>query len=76
MTSLACSTPRLAAALTALALLAFSPTAAQASPETLRRSLGNIIQSPIDVLLAPVVAGRTLVTNLRDIDDTLPVQIV
>ena len=76
MTSHACSTPRLAAALTALALLAFSPTAAQASPETLRRSLGNIIQSPIDVLLAPLVAGRTLVTNLRDIDDTLPVQIV
>jgi hypothetical protein len=74
--SLSRPTPRrLAAALVAIALLALSPTVAQASPETLRRSLGNIIQSPLDVVLAPVVAGRTLVGNLRDIDDTLPVQV-
>lgn len=51
------------------------PASAQASPETLRRSLGNIIQSPLDVVLAPVVAGRTLVTNLRDIDDTTAVRV-
>jgi hypothetical protein len=56
-----------------IALLA--PASAQASPETLRRSIGNIVQSPLDVVLAPVVAGRTLVTNLRDIDDTTAVQV-
>lgn len=56
-------------------LLAFVPSSAQASPETLRRALGNIIQAPIDVVLAPVIAGRTLVNNLRDIDDTPAVRI-
>lgn len=57
-------------------VLAIGPSSAQASPETLRRSLGNLIQSPLDVALAPVVAGRTLVNNLRDIDDTTAVRAV
>ena len=65
----------LVAALLASALLAVSPTMAQASPETLRRALGNIVQSPIDVVLAPVVAGRTLINNLRDVEDTRAVQV-
>jgi hypothetical protein len=66
---------RLAATGAALALLLLAPSIAQASPETLRRSLGNIIQSPVDIVLAPVVAARTLVNNLRDIDDTRAVQV-
>ena len=66
----------LVAAFVASAFLALSPATAQASSETLRRALGNIIYAPLDVVLAPVVAGRTLVNNLRDIDDTLAVQIV
>ena len=73
-------TSRFAAALVAGTLLGLSPglspPAAEASPETLRRAIGNIVQSPLDVVLAPVVAGRTLVRNLQDVDDTLPVQIV
>jgi hypothetical protein len=60
---------------TAALLITLIPAPAQASPETLRRSLGNILQSPIDVVLAPIVAGRTLVANLRDIEDTTAVQV-
>ena len=44
-------------------------------PETLQRSVGNLVQAPLDILLAPVVAGRTLFQNLRDIDDTPAVRI-
>ncbi len=67
---------RLSSTLALVALVvAVVPPAAQASPETLRRALGNLIQAPIDVVLAPVVAGRTLVNNLRDIDDTPAVRV-
>jgi hypothetical protein len=67
---------RAARGLALVALLALLvPATAQASPETLRRSLGNIIQAPIDVVLAPIVAGRTLIGNLRDIDDTTAVRV-
>ena len=68
---------RLCSTLAAVALLlAVAPSTAQASPETLRRAIGNIIQAPLDVVLAPVVAARTLVNNLRDIQDTPGVQYV
>ena len=67
---------RLAALGASLALLVtLLPASAQASPETLRRATGNIIQAPLDVFLAPIVAGRTLVGNLRDIDDTTAVRV-
>jgi hypothetical protein len=56
-------------------LVTLLPAASQASPETLRRATGNILQAPLDVMLSPVIAGRTLVTNLRDIDDTTPVRV-
>jgi hypothetical protein len=61
------------AALSALLLLA-SP--ASASPETLKRSIGNIVFAPFDFALAPVVGTRTIYNNLRDIDDTLGVRVV
>ena len=67
---------RLAALLGALALFSGLPGTAQAGPETLQRAMANIIQAPLDVMLAPVVAGRTLYTNLRDIDDTPAVRVV
>ena len=67
---------RVAAFVGVVGLLAgIVPATAQASPETLRRSIGNIVQSPLDVVLAPIVAGRTLVTNLRDVDDTTAVRV-
>ena len=68
---------RLSSALALAApVLAVAPSTTQASPETLRRALGNLIQAPIDVVLSPIVAGRTLVNNLRDIDDTPAVRAV
>lgn len=60
--------------LVAALLLAASP--AQASPETLKRSLQNIAFAPLDMVLSPVVATHTIYNNLRDIDDSLGVRVV
>jgi hypothetical protein len=49
--------------------------AAEASPATLKRSVENIVLAPLDVALSPVVAGKTLYTGLRDIDDSPAVRI-
>ena len=57
-----------------LALSIASPAAA--SPETLRRSVGNILFAPLDLVLSPVVATRTAYINLTDIDDTPGVRMV
>jgi hypothetical protein len=67
---------RTVAAAVAAMMLSLAPSGAQASPETLQRSLGNLLQCPLDVMLAPVVAFRTLFNNLRDVDDTVPVRVV
>ncbi len=50
-----------------LVLLAATP--ASATPETLKRSVGNILFAPFDIAASPVTAGRALYTNLREIDD-------
>ncbi|MEN8185431.1 MAG: hypothetical protein ABFS46_23180, partial [Myxococcota bacterium] len=51
------------------------PGPAQADASTLKRSMENLTLFPFDVLMSPVVAGKTLVTNLRDIDDSPAVKI-
>ena len=56
-----------------LVLSAAAPAAA--SPETLRRSMGNILFAPFDIALSPVVAGNTIYRNLNDIGDSLGVRI-
>ena len=61
-----------AALLPALLLIA-SP--GEASPETLKRSVSNILNSPFDFVLSPVVATNTIYNNLRDIDDSLGVRV-
>jgi hypothetical protein len=58
----------------ALALCLAAPAAA--SPETLRRSIGNILFAPLDIGLSPVVAGHTIYRNLNEIDDSIGVRIV
>jgi hypothetical protein len=58
----------------ALALAIAAP--AEASPETLKRSVGNILFAPLDIALAPIVAARIVYTNMRDIDDSQWVRIV
>lgn len=56
-------------------LVSVSPGPARATPDTLKRSVENLTLWPIDVLLSPVVAGQTLVTNLQDIEDSTAVRI-
>ena len=48
---------------------------AAASPETFKRGLGNVLFGPVDIALAPVVASQAVYNNLRDVDDTLAVQV-
>ena len=66
----------LQAALFALvgALAAASP--AGASPETLKRSMSNMLFGPLDIVFAPVVGTQTVYRNLQDIDDSMWVRVV
>ena len=80
MNSLSPALRRLAARLAlvgavfALVFMVSSPVTA--SPETLKRSVENLTQWPLDLALSPVVAGKTVYQNLRDIDDSTAVKIV
>jgi hypothetical protein len=58
-----------------LSLLCVAPRPAHAGYETLKRALGNLLFAPLDLALSPVVAGKTVYTHLRDVDDTRAVQI-
>ncbi len=46
-----------------------------ASPETLKRSIENMTLWPFDAALSPVVAGKTVYQNMRDIDDSTAVRV-
>jgi hypothetical protein len=59
----------------ALLLVALVPAPAAASPDTLRRGLGNVIMGPFDMLLSPVQGLYTVTRNLEDIDDSTGVRI-
>ncbi len=52
-----------------------SPVQAHATSATIKRSIENITLFPLDVAMSPIVAGQTLYTNLRDIDDSTAVRI-
>jgi hypothetical protein len=65
----------LVAAVALLALLTVAASPAAASPETIRRSVSNILFGPLDMVLAPIVGSRSVYNNLRDIDDTMGVRI-
>ena len=79
MNSLSAALRRLAARLAlvgavfALVFTVASPVTA--SPDTLKRSIENLTQWPLDLALSPVVAGKTIVQNLQDIDDSTAVKI-
>ena len=60
----------------AVALFIAVASPAAASPETLKRSIGNILFAPLDMALAPVVAAHSIYRNLNDIDDSLGVRLV
>jgi hypothetical protein len=61
------------AAVAALALLLASP--ASASPETLKRSMENILFGPLDVAFSPVSSARSIYYNIQDIQDTPGVRV-
>ena len=63
----------LVGAVFALVFMVSSPVSA--SPETLKRSVENLTLWPLDLVLSPVVAGKTVYQNLRDIDDSTAVRI-
>ena len=56
-----------------LGLVAAPP--ASASPETLKRSVGNILFGPLDIVFAPVVGSQTVYRNIQDIDDSMWVRV-
>ena len=63
----------LVGAVLALVFMVSSPVSA--SPQTLKRSVENLTLWPLDLVLSPVVAGQTVYTNLRDIDDSDAVRV-
>ena len=67
--------PRLAAFALAGALALAAAAPAGASPETLKRSVGNLLMFPLDVATSPGVAGVTVIRNLQDIDDSTAVRV-
>jgi hypothetical protein len=67
---------RMTAALLLGSMLLITPSAASASPETLQRSVSNMVQAPLDMLLSPITAALGITQKLQDIDDTMPVRIV
>jgi hypothetical protein len=70
--TLAVSTRKLsipALVLFAATIALFISTPASATPETLKRSVGNILFAPFDIAASPVSAGKALYTNMREIDD-------
>ena len=60
---------------TGVALLAGLAGPASASPETLKRSVSNLMFGPLDVVFTPVVAARSVYHNLQNVDDTMGVRV-
>lgn len=59
----------------ALAFITSAPGTAQATGETLKRATSNLLMAPFDMALSPVVAGKTIYTNMREIDDSTAVRV-
>ena len=66
---------RLGIACAVAGLVGFAP-AASATTATLKRSIENLTQWPLDLALSPVVAGKTNYENLNSVDDSTAVRIV
>ena len=59
----------------AAVMLGAAPNPASASPDTLKRSVSNLVFAPFDIALAPITAANTIYKNLNDIDDSLGVRL-
>jgi hypothetical protein len=69
-------TGALSGCLVALGLLLAPASPAAASPETLKRAVGNILFGPLDIVFSPVVGSQTVYRNVQDIEDTMWVRVV
>ena len=65
----------LSACCLAASLLALPAAQAGASPKTLKRSIQNLTQFPLDAGMAPIVSGWTIYKNMRNIGDSTGVRI-
>jgi hypothetical protein len=72
---LSSSIRRFCARCAVVTLLIAVASPATASPETLKRSMCNILFAPVDIALSPIVAAHSIYRNLNDIDDTLGVRL-
>jgi hypothetical protein len=70
-----CRNSAVCVTLIAAALVVGSPTPAQATTATLKRSLQNLLLFPVDFILSPYVATRATYNNWRASDDTDAVKI-
>jgi hypothetical protein len=59
-----------------LALVVSVAGPASASPETLKRSMSNIIGGPFDIIFSPITATHGVYRNLNEIDDSPGVKVV
>lgn len=66
---------RLCAWCAVVALSASLASPAAASPETLKRSVSNIIGGPFDIVFSPITAANGVYSNLKDIEDNTSVRI-
>jgi hypothetical protein len=55
--------------------LALVSAPAGASPQTLKRSVQNLTQAPLDIALAPATSAVTIYKNITSIGDTTAVRI-
>lgn len=58
----------------ALALTVGAAAPARAGGEALKRAVSNLVCAPLDLALAPVVAGTTMVSNLKNVGDSTAVR--
>lgn len=69
------SLPRLFAVALAAGLLALPAAPAEASPQTLKRSVQNMTQGPLDMAAAPVTSAWAIFNNIRSVGDSTAVRI-
>ena len=69
------SLPRFFTLALAAGLLALPAAPADASPQTLKRSVQNMTQGPVDMAAAPVTSGWSIYNNIRSVGDSTAVRI-
>ena len=60
----------------AIALVITSTAPADASTETLKRSVSNMTQGPLDMALSPITTAINLTQKMMDVDDSVAVRVI